>query len=156
MTESFPLPKQRLDQGEGFDAFEFFYLAMGKVGQNLWNLLKSIFQGHQSFFSTLFGLPMVKNGQKAGVVSIYFSYCGPIFRRNPGSSSSLIAKTMYVEATEANKRWPSMKFTKFLGFESRPQVRACPVIYQCEFHSFCHHRRWPEHDEEACHNWMTN
>ena len=141
MTESFPLPTQRLDQEEDFDHFEFIYLAMGKVGQNLSNLFQSIFQGYQSFFSTLFDLPIVKNGQKAGVVSMYFSYCGPILRRKPGSSSSLIAKTMQVDATEANKRWPLMKFTKFLGLKSRPQVRACPVTYQCEFHSLCHHRR---------------
>ena len=65
----------------------------------------------QSSFLTIFGLPMVKNGQNAGVACIYFSYCGPILRRKPGSSSSFTAKTIYVDATDANNKWPLVEFT---------------------------------------------
>ena len=69
----------------------------------------------QSSYFNFFDVPIVKNGQNAGVVSMYASYFGPIFRLSPGSSSNFIAKTIYVDATDANKRWP---FNEFITYES--------------------------------------
>ena len=44
---------------------------------------------HEAFVFSM--LPIDKNGQYAGVVSMYVSYSDPIFRRKSGSSKNLTA-----------------------------------------------------------------